>query len=102
MNFRTSCISKGQRFGVVDGNDLQKNLLVHFSQLKRFHFIIYPFIFQLNNQISKENDCPSDDDLKSINGHQFGQVRSYVHGNCSKKISGCHVYSISFQFKAFL
>lgn len=93
-------ILKGQRSTVVDGNDLQKNLLIHLSQLKRFHFSIYTYVCELNNPISQ--DLSNDDLQQSFIDNQFGQVRSYVHENSSKDIYGCHVYSIPFQFKEFL
>ena len=96
-------ILKEQRLSVVDGNDLQKNLLIHLSQLKRFHFSIYTYVCELNIPISHENICLSNDDLQqSFIDNQFGQVRSYVHQNSSKYIYGCHVYSIPYQFKEFL
>ena len=92
-------IFRGLRSSAVDGNDLQKNLLIDLCQLKRFHFSIYTYIYQFNNEMSR---LSNDDLQQNFVDNQFGQVRSYVHQNSSKYIYGCHVYSIPFQFKEFL
>lgn len=96
-------VSKRDTFRVVDGNDLKNNILIHLSQLKTFHFSIYTYLYQLNNPIPNENDYPSNDDIQqSFIDNKFEQVRSYIHHSSSKDIYKCHVYSIPFQFKAFM
>ena len=96
-------ISRRDTFDVIDGNDLQKNILNHLSQLKTFHFSIYTYIYQFINDLEiNENNYPSNDDLQqSFIDNQFEQVRSYINHWSSKTIFGCHVYSLPYQFKSF-
>ncbi len=96
-------VSKRDTFRVVDGNDLKNNILIHLFQLKTLHFSIYTYLYQFNNNIRNENDYPSNDDIQqSFIDNQFGQVGSYVHHNSSNDIFKCHVFSLPFQFKAFM
>lgn len=96
-------ISKRDTYSVVDGNDLKNNILNHLSQLKIFHFSIYTFIYQLNQDlIINEKNYPTNRDLQqSFIDNQFGQVGSYIHDTLSKTIYQCHVYSLAFQLKIF-
>ena len=83
----------------VDGNHLDKDFMMHLSQLRKFRFSIHTYLFRSTEPV---NLISNDDVQRSFRRSIFGPVGSYVEHPREDHYSSCHVYSLPFTFDVFM
>jgi hypothetical protein len=94
---------------LIDGNELNNQVLIHMSHLNKFVFSINTCVLFKKNEIY----LPLNEDIQhSFIGRQYGQVGSYVHFEArraivtseferTKAVMKSHIYSLPYQFECF-
>jgi hypothetical protein len=94
---------------LIDGNELNNQVLIHMSHLNKFVFSINTCVMFQKNEIH----VPLNEDIQhSFIGRQYGQIGSYVHFEprrpivtlefeTTKAVMKSHIYSLPYQFECF-
>jgi hypothetical protein len=81
----------------IDGNNLNKNIVNHMTQLKKFTFNIRSYLNVLN-----ESDLPTNEDLKyTFRNFKNNQIISYIDYFPFKREGWCSIYTYPYTMKIY-
>jgi hypothetical protein len=81
----------------IDGNNLNKNIVNHITQLRKFTFDIRSYLNDRN-----ENDLPTNEDLKYTFSHfKNNEIISYIDYFPYRRSAWCTIYTYPYTRKTY-